>query len=87
MSDQLFRNLKPVNVSPLIKLSRWTLLIMGIFYGASRQAFLAEREVAIHEEEEIQRKIREKQIAEERRLTSERDIQYLADIINGKIKG
>merc|ERR1712002_170413 len=41
-----------VNVSPLIRGARWVALLAGIYYGANRYAFLAEREVGIKAHED-----------------------------------
>ncbi|KAK3915135.1 ATP synthase subunit e, mitochondrial [Frankliniella fusca] len=44
----------PVNVSPLIRFSRWTLLIAGIAYGATRYNRLAAKEKILREEARIE---------------------------------
>lgn len=61
-----------------MQLFRWTFLITGIYYGFTRRARLAKREVKIREEERKKKIIRDAKIAEERRIASERDIAALA---------
>lgn len=36
--------LTPIRVSPLIKLSRWSLLLIGIWYGSTRWNYLHRKE-------------------------------------------
>ncbi|GJQ87808.1 putative ATP synthesis coupled proton transport [Trypoxylus dichotomus] len=75
---------EPVKVSPLIRCARWTLLLAGIFYGYTRQKFLAGREVHIRAEEERRKAIRDKKLMEQRRIASERDVKDLARIFTEK---
>ncbi|CRK98746.1 CLUMA_CG011973, isoform A [Clunio marinus] len=63
----------PVRVSPLIKLARWSFLIMGIFYGAYHQNRLAKREVGIREIEAKQKVIRDAKLAEEKIKATEEE--------------
>ncbi|XP_034235245.1 ATP synthase subunit e, mitochondrial [Thrips palmi] len=44
----------PVNVSPLIRFSRWTLLIAGISYGAIRHSRLTVKETKLREEARLE---------------------------------
>lgn len=81
MTDQ-----PPVKVSPLIRGSRWTLLIMGIVYGAVKHNTLAQREVGIRAQEQSLKKIKDDSIREEKEMASNRDIQMLADIFLGPDK-
>lgn len=81
MTDQ-----PPVKVSPLIRGSRWTLLIVGIVYGAMKHNTLARREVGIRAEEQRLKKIKEDSIREEKEMASNRDIQMLVDIFLGPDK-
>lgn len=74
---------EPINVSPLIRFARWSLLLGGIFYGYSRQKYLAHREVHLREVEEKRRAIRDAKIREERRIASERDVESLSRIFTG----
>lgn len=71
---------EPIKVSPLIRFARWSLLIAGIVYGASRQKFLARREVGIRKEEAKRKAIRDAKLKEERRIASERDVDAIAKI-------
>ncbi|KAI4460417.1 atp synthase e chain mitochondrial [Holotrichia oblita] len=69
---------EPIKVSPLIRLTRWSLLIAGIFYGYSRQSFLAKREKHIRAEEAKRKIIRDAKLKEQRRIASERDIEDIS---------
>ncbi|XP_003708618.1 ATP synthase, subunit E [Megachile rotundata] len=62
---------KPLNVSPLIKFSRWSLLGLGILYGAFYQKRFSKKEAALREEELRQKPIRDAQKAEERKRQME----------------
>lgn len=78
---------KPVRVNPFIKTCRWSLLILGILYGSSRRARLHILEESTKEQRMREKAERDRRIAEEKRIASERDIQYLADIFTGKSLG
>lgn len=71
---------EPINVSPLIRLARWSFLIVGIFYGASRQRYLAQREVHIREESLKRKAARDAKLQEEKLIASERDIDMISKL-------
>lgn len=85
-SSNLYLGLRPVQVSPLIKFARWSLLITGIFYGISKHALYSEFAVKNREDEEAHKKIREEQLAAERKISSDRDIQFFSDLVDEKMK-
>ncbi|XP_017784564.1 PREDICTED: early nodulin-75-like isoform X2 [Nicrophorus vespilloides] len=68
----------PLNVNPVIKLARWTLLLWGIHRGSKRQRKLAKKEVKIREAYLKKKKIRDEQMAIQKSISSARDIALLA---------
>ncbi|XP_055849211.1 ATP synthase subunit e, mitochondrial [Episyrphus balteatus] len=70
----------PVRVSPLIKFGRWSLLLVGIGYGAFHQNRLATREVKIREIEAQQKIVRDAKIAEEKKRNAEAEIKALEEL-------
>ncbi|CAH1373713.1 hypothetical protein MTP99_015089 [Tenebrio molitor] len=67
----------PVRVSPLIKFGRWSLLSVGIVYGAFHQSRLSRKEAAIREVELKQKAIRDEKLAAEKKLATEKEIAEL----------
>jgi len=67
----------PVNVSPLIRFGRYSLLGLGIMYGMFHQSRLAKREVGIREVEAKQKAIRDEKLAIEKKLAADREIAEL----------
>ncbi|XP_037949850.1 ATP synthase subunit e, mitochondrial-like [Teleopsis dalmanni] len=67
----------PVRVSPLIKFARWSLLITGIGYGAINQSRLSSKEAKIRVIENQQKAIRDAKLAEEKKISAEREIKAL----------
>ncbi|KAK9730700.1 ATP synthase E chain [Popillia japonica] len=78
---------EPIKVSPLIRLARWSLLAAGIFYGYTRQSFLAKREKRIRLEEAKRKIIRDAKLKEQRRIASERDIADLSRMFTEPASG
>lgn len=68
----------PVNVSPLIKLARWSMLTAGIFYGAYHQKRLSAEEAIYRENESKMKVIRDAQLSEERKKAHEDETRALA---------
>ncbi|XP_075156786.1 uncharacterized protein LOC142230029 [Haematobia irritans] len=67
----------PVNVSPLIKLARWSMLVAGVFYGAMRKSQLEKLEAEVRKEESLQKAIRNAKLAEEKERIREDEIKAL----------
>lgn len=67
----------PVRVSPLIKLGRWSLLLVGIAYGAAHQSRLSKKEEKVREIEAQQKVIRDAKLAEEKKRNAEAEIRAL----------
>lgn len=67
----------PVRVSPLIKLGRWSLLLVGIAYGAAHQSRLSKREEKVREVEAQQKVVRDAKLAEEKKRNAEAEIKAL----------
>ncbi|XP_046825511.1 ATP synthase subunit e, mitochondrial-like [Vespa velutina] len=80
MSVSAELNPRPVRVSPLIKFSRWTLLTMGILYGAFFQRRFGNIEAARREKEERERPAREAKEALEKKIRLEEEQKMLADL-------
>uniref|UniRef100_T1H7K2 ATP synthase F(0) complex subunit e, mitochondrial n=1 Tax=Megaselia scalaris TaxID=36166 RepID=T1H7K2_MEGSC len=57
----------PVRVSPLIKFGRWSLLTVGIAYGAYHNSRLSKKEEKVREIEAQQKVIRDAKLAEEKK--------------------
>lgn len=73
----------PVRVSPVVKLGRWTLLLLGIYYGSSKRKYLIKREGAVREEEEKNKAIRDAKIKEEKDRLDAEEIASLVAIFLG----
>lgn len=68
---------RPLQVSPLIKFSRWSLLITGILYGSYHQRRLMKRENARREQELREKPMRDAKLAEERKRLQEAEMKML----------
>ncbi|XP_049813484.1 ATP synthase subunit e, mitochondrial [Schistocerca nitens] len=68
----------PVRVSPLIKFGRWSFLLAGVLYGASRQRSLSKKEAALREIEEKEKAIRDAKLKEEKARLSKIEMEELA---------
>ncbi|GJQ72886.1 Atp5i [Trypoxylus dichotomus] len=71
----------PVRVSPLIKFGRWSLLTVGVLYGAFHQGRLSRKENALREIEAKQKVVRDAKLAEEKKLAAVREIQELEKLM------
>ncbi|XP_023173863.1 ATP synthase subunit e, mitochondrial [Drosophila hydei] len=70
----------PVRVSPLIKLGRWSLLLVGIAYGAAHQSRLSKKEEKVREIENQQKAVRDAKLAEEKKRSAEAEARALAEL-------
>nr|CAD7261159.1 unnamed protein product [Timema shepardi]CAD7405834.1 unnamed protein product [Timema poppensis] len=68
----------PVRVSPLIKFSRWSLLLLGVSYGAIRYSSLSKKENANREIEAKQKAIRDVKLAQEKERLAKEELAELA---------
>ncbi|XP_043682684.1 uncharacterized protein LOC122635984 [Vespula pensylvanica] len=67
----------PYEVNPLIKFVRWTFLIVGVVCGFKNQKKYHILESALREEEERLRPIREAELAREKAIRDEIELQEL----------
>jgi len=67
----------PVKVTSVIKVSRWSLLVLGIFWGVSRNQILGAREAAIREKEEAERPAKEAAMKAEKERKYREEMEYL----------
>ncbi|XP_063544137.1 ATP synthase subunit e, mitochondrial [Cydia strobilella] len=74
----------PVRVSPLIRFGRWSLLTVGIAYGAFHQNRLSKREAKLREIEAKEKPIRDAKIAAEKALAAAAEIKALEEMVNKK---
>ncbi|BFF92912.1 ATP synthase subunit e mitochondrial [Drosophila madeirensis] len=70
----------PVRVSPLIKLGRWSLLLVGIAYGAAHQSRLSKKEEKVREIEAQQKVVRDAKLAEEKQRNAQAEIRALEEL-------
>ncbi|KAK6174305.1 hypothetical protein SNE40_017613 [Patella caerulea] len=68
----------PKQISPLIRFGRWTALISGVIYGASRLRSLTAKEVDIQKHENEIRARRDARLKRERERDSLVEMQALA---------
>ncbi|XP_033361956.1 ATP synthase subunit e, mitochondrial [Bombus vosnesenskii] len=71
---------RPLQVSPLIKFSRWTLLLTGIVYGAYHQRRLSKKENARREQELREKPMKDAKLAAEKKKLAEAEIQMLNEL-------
>ncbi|XP_060824950.1 ATP synthase subunit e, mitochondrial [Bombus pascuorum] len=71
---------RPLQVSPLIKFSRWTLLLTGIVYGAYHQRRLSKKENARREQELKEKPIRDAKLAAEKKKLADAELQMLNEL-------
>lgn len=70
----------PVRVSPLIKFGRWSLLTIGIGYGAFHQNRLSKKEAKVREIEAQQKVIRDAKLAEEKKRNAAAEMRALEEL-------
>lgn len=69
-----------VRVSPLIKLGRWSLLTVGIAYGAYHNGRLSKKEEKVREIEAQQKVIRDAKLVEEKKRAQAAEEKALAEL-------
>ncbi|KAL3279343.1 hypothetical protein HHI36_016850 [Cryptolaemus montrouzieri] len=74
----------PVRVSPLIKFARWSLLSVGVVYGAFHQSRLSRRETAKREADKEHKAARDAKLAQEKKARAEREIKELDALVQGR---
>lgn len=70
----------PVRVSPLIKFARWSLLTVGIGYGAFHQNRLSNKEEKVRAIEAQQKIVRDAKLAEEKKRSAAAEMKALEDL-------
>ncbi|KAH8383322.1 hypothetical protein KR009_007990 [Drosophila setifemur] len=70
----------PVRVSPLIKFGRWSLLLVGVAYGAAHQSRLSKKEEKVREIEAQQKAVRDVKLAEEKKRSADAEARALAEL-------
>ena len=71
----------PVRVSPLIKFGRWSLLTVGVLYGAAHNSRLSKKEAKNREIEAKIKAERDKKLAIEKKAAAEREIAELEALV------
>ncbi|XP_044761162.1 ATP synthase subunit e, mitochondrial [Coccinella septempunctata] len=74
----------PVQVAPLIKFARWSLLSVGVVYGAFHQRRFSKKEARLREIEEQHREAREAQLLIENKARQEKEMKELEALMNPK---
>ncbi|CAK9807868.1 hypothetical protein ANTQUA_LOCUS5369 [Anthophora quadrimaculata] len=77
---------RPLQVSPLIKFGRWSLLLTGILYGSLHQRRLSKKENARREQELKEKPIRDAKLAEEKRRIQEAEAKMLSETLSTLVK-
>lgn len=70
----------PVRVSPLIKFGRWSLLLLGVGYGAFHQNRLSKKEEKVREIEAQQKAVRDAKLAEEKKRSAAAEMAALEEL-------
>ncbi|XP_061397463.1 ATP synthase subunit e, mitochondrial [Musca vetustissima] len=70
----------PVRVSPLIKFFRWSLLTVGVGYGAFHQNRLSKKEEKVREIEAQKKAVRDAKLAEEKKISAAAEIRALEEL-------
>jgi len=74
----------PVNVSPVIRFGRWSLLLTGVAYGAFHHSRLSKKEAAIREIEAKQKVVRDAQLAIEKEANRKAELKAIEDLSKPK---
>ncbi|XP_045461454.1 ATP synthase subunit e, mitochondrial [Harmonia axyridis] len=74
----------PLRVSPLIRFARWSLLSVGVVYGAFHHNRLSKKENRIREIEEQHREAREAQLLMEKKAQTEKEMKELESYMSPK---
>ncbi|CAL7938542.1 unnamed protein product [Xylocopa violacea] len=75
---------RPLQVSPVIKFARWSLLIVGILYGAYHQRRLSRIENARREQELKEKPMRDAKLAAEKKKRQEAETKLLNELLGIK---
>ncbi|CAK9814939.1 hypothetical protein ANTPLA_LOCUS8400 [Anthophora plagiata] len=81
MADKI--NQPPLQISPIIKVLRWSCLMYGVVYGFLQRRKYAAIEKVIREEDERERPAREARLALEKKLHNEAEMKELERIFLG----
>ncbi|CAK9799220.1 hypothetical protein ANTQUA_LOCUS1922 [Anthophora quadrimaculata] len=73
----------PLQISPIIKVLRWSCLLYGVIYGFLQKRKYAAIEKVIREQEERERPAREARLALEKKLHNEAEMRELERIFLG----
>ncbi|XP_076294908.1 ATP synthase, subunit E [Lasioglossum baleicum] len=76
---------QPVRVSPLIKFSRWSFLLLGIAWGTYHQRRFSKKEALLREKELAEKPMRDAKLAAERKLAQEAEKKLLEDLESGRL--
>ncbi|XP_076650989.1 ATP synthase, subunit E [Halictus rubicundus] len=76
---------QPVRVSPLIKFSRWSFLLLGVVWGSYHQRRFSKKEAQLREKELAEKPMRDAKLAEERKRAQEAEKKMLDDLVSGKL--
>lgn len=74
MADQ---TVTPVRISPFIKLARWSLLFLGIWYGSTRWNYLHRKEEKYRDQLREMKPIKDAEEAESKRLATLKEMSEL----------
>ncbi|XP_026318348.1 ATP synthase subunit e, mitochondrial [Hyposmocoma kahamanoa] len=76
----------PVRVSPLIRFGRWSLLTVGIAYGAFHQNRLSRKEAKFREIQAKEKVIKDAKLKEEKAIAAAAEIKALEEMVSGPKK-
>lgn len=67
----------PIKVSPLIKLTRWSLLLLGIWYGSTRWNYLHRKEEKYRDYLREMKPVWDAEAAEKKRIAAIKEAEEL----------
>ncbi|KAI6187037.1 ATP synthase subunit e, mitochondrial [Aphelenchoides besseyi] len=73
---------EPINVSPLIRFSRWTALGLGIVWGAYRLRQIKEYHADIRDWQHEKEVAAKEEAAKKKKWASKDEMRYLMNVIN-----
>ncbi|KAJ0169773.1 hypothetical protein K1T71_014379 [Dendrolimus kikuchii] len=74
----------PVRVSPFIRFGRWSLLTVGIAYGAFHQNRLSKKEALFREKEAKEKVIRDEKLKAEKAIAAAAELKALEELSTPK---
>nr|BAN21062.1 unkown protein [Riptortus pedestris] len=74
----------PVNVSPLIRFGRYSMLLAGLAYGAFWQSRYTKKELALKDIKAREKAARDERLAQEKAMRSAAEIAELERMAGGK---